>query len=213
MSQRDPGLLARFQAAVVDEESGYRQFVRAAGVATAGLVLAYALLTVGVVDLSPAVVSTFEIAAGVAVALFVLLGLVQFVVIARAYEHGTEAVAETAAQLERAAEEVETAAEEVDETAETVEEAATEVETAAKDVDQATERAEDASASVDEATEKVGEATEKADDARDRTEAARDAADEAKETVEREREGLPEGAKANGAEDDEGADDEGPNGD
>lgn len=193
MSQNsDPGLLARLQAAVVDEESTYRQFVRAAGVATAGLLGAYALLALGVVDLSPAVVATFEFAAGAAVALFVLLGLVQFVVIARAYEYGTEQVAASAEQLEQAAEEVEQAAEEVDETADTVEEAATEVETAAKEVDEATEQVEAATSKVEDATERTGEAHERA-------EAAKDTADEVKETVGRERDGLPEGGEADDA--------------
>jgi methyl-accepting chemotaxis protein len=214
MSQSsDPGLLARFQAAVLDEGSTYRQFVRATGVATVGLVGAYLLLALNVVPLSPAVVSTFEIAVGIAVSVYLLLGLVQFVVIARAYEHGTETVAETADQLEQAVEEVETVAAELDETAATVEDAATEVETAAKEVDEATEQVADtdpdiadeaaervgeATEKADEATEKAGEATQKADEAREKTGTAKEVADEVKETVEREREVLPEKERPEG---------------
>lgn len=226
MSQSsDPGLLARFQAAVLDEESTYRQFVRATGVATVGLVGAYLLLALNVVSLSPAVVSTFEIAVGIAVSVYLLLGLVQFVVIARAYEHGTETVAETAEQLEQAAEEVETVADELDESAATVEDAAADVETAAKEVDEASEQvdeateqvadtdpdtAEDAAERVGEATERVDEATEKADDAtqkadeaREKTGTAKEVADDVKETVERERDVLPENERG---EDDQSGD-------
>lgn len=166
-----PGPLARFQAVIVDEESGYRQFVRAAGVAAAGLAGAYLLMALGIVDFSSAIVSTFEIAVGAAVSLFVLLGLFQFVVIARAYEHGAETVAETTEQLQEAAEEVETAADELDQTAETVEQAA------------------------DEVTEHVDEAREKTEEAREHAGTAREVADDVKETIEKEREGLPEGGE------------------
>lgn len=135
---------------------------------------------------------------GVVLSLFVLLGLLQFLLLARAVDRTAEDVTEAAAQVESGAEDVTKAAREVEAGAEEVETAAEDVETVAKEVEtvadevetsgggpppEATEIGEQAEQRAGEAREKGKTAKESAERARDVGEQVKDVAGEAKEQL------------------------------
>jgi len=128
---------------------------------------------------------------GVVVGLFVLLGLVQFLLLARAVDRTAEAVTRAAADVETGAAAVAEAAETVETGAEEVETAAADVETAAKDVeavaDEVGAAAEGTGAPADppkQANETGEQAERTAGAAQKQGEQAKDAASEAKATGE-----------------------------
>lgn len=69
---------------------------------------------------SPAITDTLRTLTTAALTLFLLTGLVQFAVLGRAFERGTEEVAQSADELEQTATEVKEAAEEVEQLSDTV---------------------------------------------------------------------------------------------
>lgn len=158
------------------EESTYRQLVRAITIVTVALVIAWLFARLGLFGIDPALAGLFGTAAGVAVSAYVVMGMIQFVVLARAYDRGATEVAQTAKELEEAADTVAKTADELDETAETVEKAV-------EHVDEVTEQVGNVSEQVDEAVEQASEAKQKTDE-------AKDTADSVKETVEKEKEHL-----------------------
>ncbi|MFB6165513.1 MAG: hypothetical protein ABEJ31_10180, partial [Haloarculaceae archaeon] len=99
----------------------YRLFVRAVVAVTAVLVLANALAWQGGLGLSPAVADWLATAGAVAIAAFVLVGLVQLLVFARVLSRESVAVAAQAETLEESAAEVTETAEDLATTAETLE--------------------------------------------------------------------------------------------
>ncbi|WP_135303587.1 hypothetical protein [Haloarcula amylovorans] len=164
----------------------YRRFVRATGVVTVVLVAVYAVVRAGWVGLGAGTTAALGTAAGVAVAILVLAGLVEFVVLGRVYQRGTTEVAQTAAELEAAAEQLEETAEELETTADTVEDAADTVDEAATDVERTAEDVEEAAewAGADDAANRVTEATEQAEAAKDKTTDAKTTAEAATEEAE-----------------------------
>lgn len=126
--------------------SHYRRFVRLVVFLTAVLALANGLVTFDVVAVSATVADALYLAGAAVFALFVLSGLAQVVVLARAYDRGTREVATTAAELET--------------TAADVAETAAELETAADEVETAADAVEAAAGEVDEAVDEVEEAVE-----------------------------------------------------
>ncbi|WP_226022337.1 hypothetical protein [Halomicrobium salinisoli] len=156
----DSGPAARLERLMLGRgEAAYRRLVVVVGLLTGVLVVAYGLLALDVVALSSGLTAAVEIAAAVAVAVFVLLGALQFVVLGRAVERGTQRVAETTEQLERAAEEVETAAEDLEETAEEVADESADppeaVDAARERTETAKEVADDVKAAVDEERDRL----------------------------------------------------------
>ena len=78
---------------------------------------------------SPAITDVLRTLTTAALTLFLLTGLVQFAVLGRAFERGTEEVARSADELERTATEVKEAAAEVEQLSDTVDSAAADDET------------------------------------------------------------------------------------
>lgn len=111
---------------------------------------------------------------GAVVSLFVLLGVLQFLLLARAVDR-------TAGEVTAAAEEVETGADEVVEAADTVEAGADEVETAAEDVETAAKDVETVADDVEAAAEETGAPTDSPRKARETGEQAEKRAGEAQE--------------------------------
>ncbi|MFC7018926.1 MULTISPECIES: hypothetical protein [Haloarcula] len=155
---------SRFEALLFGERArAYRLFVRAMFVLAAALAVVYVAAQGGLVTLGSEAASVLGVATAVAVAVLVLSGIVEFVVLGRVYQRGTTEVAQVASELEHAAEQLEETAAELEETAEEVEGAAETVEGAAAD--------------IEETGEHVGEAAE----VRDRTTGAKETADAAVE--------------------------------
>ena len=152
----------RFEALLFGERArAYQLFVRAMFVLAAALAVAYVAVQGGLVTLGSEAASVLGAATAVAVAVLVLSGIVEFVVLGRVYQRGTTEVAQAAADLEHAAEQLEETAAELEETAEEVEGAAETVEGAAADI------------------EETGEHVEEAAEVRDRTAGAKETADAA----------------------------------
>lgn len=96
----------------------YRQFIR---VLLGGLIIVLALDALwlvtdalGISAISSAVVDGLWLLTATILTLFLLTGLLQFLVLGRAFERSTEEVAQSASELEQTAEEVVEAAEEVE---------------------------------------------------------------------------------------------------
>ena len=177
---------ARLERVLFGERAtAYRRFLQAVFVTALGLGGAYLLAATGVVPVDTSVTDLLGAAAGLTVAVLVVLGIVEFVVLGRVYQRGTEAVAETAADLEQAAEHLEETAADLEETAETVEEAAETVEEAATDVE-----ATDESQVTAAAREMTVEAKEAADAVQDDAAAAKRTATAIEVTAEDRRERL-----------------------
>jgi len=176
----------------------YRQFVLAIVVVTALLAVANAMVIGEIVAVSPAVAGALRAAGAVALTLFVLAGVIEAIVLARAYERGTQEVAKTAAELESAAADVAETAEDLETAAEDVETAADEVESVVPADEDATaegdEPAVDPEAVPEEAVERVDGAKERAAEAKSTTESAKETATEAAETAAEQRERVPDGA-------------------
>ncbi|MFB6308051.1 MAG: hypothetical protein ABEH35_01855 [Haloarculaceae archaeon] len=184
----------RLERLLFANESLYRQFVRAVFVVTAALVLAFGVARAGLLGLGPTA-SVFGTAAAVAVAVFVLTGIVQFVVLGRAYERGTREVAETADTLEEAAEEIEQTAQQLAETATEIESAAQQVDGAADEVEEAAEQVgeETAAEDAETAAEQAETVREQATDVQAQTEDVQETASDLKETVSEKKERLSDG--------------------
>ncbi|MDS0279082.1 hypothetical protein NDI85_14875 [Halomicroarcula sp. S1AR25-4] len=160
-------------------EDQYRVFAQAVLVVAVGLSLAWGLAAFGLVPLSDGTTLMLATAASIAISAFVVVGLLQFLVMANVLERTNEDVATKAAELEQAAEQLEQTAEELETTAGSVEDAATTVDEAAEDVEQTADEVEQtATATGDE------DAAEKATEAKDKTTEAKDKTSDAKETAE-----------------------------
>ncbi len=164
--------------------SAYRRFVRLVIALTVVLAVANALVISEIVPAGAGLAEALYLAGVGVFAVFVVSGLVQLVVLARAYERGTQEVAQSAAQLE-------TAAAAVADTAEEVESAASEVETAANEVESAVETADSAEAAEDDATERVTDAKAKTAEAKEATESAKDVASDVERSAEDAKSSLP----------------------
>lgn len=194
--------------------SHYRRFVRLVVFLTAVLALANGLVAFDVVAVSATVADALYLAGAAVFALFVLSGLAQVVVLARAYDRGTREVATTAAELEttaadvaETAAELETAADEVETAADAVEAAAGEVDEAVDEVEEAVDAVEPAVADEDGLGEPPVEPEAVADSAADattRTEEAKEQAAEVKRRAE-EAKDRTEDAKAAASEAEETA--------
>jgi ABC-type multidrug transport system fused ATPase/permease subunit len=125
---------------------------------------------------------------GVVVSLFVVLGVVQFVLLARAVDRTAEEVTKAADEMETGAEEVVEAATEVEAGAQEVESAAEEVETAAQDVESVAEDVESAAEETGASAETPKEAKATGEAAEEKAEHARDAGEHAEEKAEHARE-------------------------
>ena len=166
MASDDPSsgrVTARIEDSVVGRGSGrYRWFVRAVLAALVVLLLVDAIWIItdalGVSLFSPAVVDVLVSLTAAMLTLFLLTGLLQFLVLGRAFERGTETVAQSAAEIEQAAEEVAEAAGEVEQLSDTV---------AQTDTDERT----------------AGNLKEQADDIKDEMADAEQTADEVKDTL------------------------------
>lgn len=170
-----------------ERASAYRLFVRAVFVVTVGLAGAYVVVQAGVVSLRSGATNVLGIAAGVAVAVLVLSGVVEFVVLGRVYQRGTTEVAQAAADLEQAAEQLEETAEDLEATAEEVDDAAETVDDAAADIEQTGDHPEEAAKVRD----KTSEVKETADSVLEEAEAAKRTATAVEVTAEERRERLP----------------------
>jgi methyl-accepting chemotaxis protein len=178
----------RFEALLFGERArAYRLFVRATFVLAAALALAYVAVQGGLVSLGADAASMLGVATAVAVAVLVVSGIVEFVVLGRVYQRGTTEVAQAAADLEHAAEQLEETAAELEETAEEVEGAAETVEGAAADIEETGAHVEEAA----EVRDKTTGAKETADAAVEEAAEAKRTATAVEVTAEERRERLP----------------------
>lgn len=149
----------------------YRWVVRAVVALLAGVLLVDAVWLLADVSgtslFSPVVVAGLRTLTAVALTLFLLTGIVQFLVVGRAVERGTETVSRSASELERAADEVAEAAAEVERLSDTV---ATQT-TADPETDAVAEQADEI---VDEMTDTERTASEVKSTLEDRTETLSD---------------------------------------
>ncbi|MBV0902117.1 hypothetical protein [Haloarcula salina] len=187
--------LARWLETVMfgDYERQYRLFTQAVVAVAAGLVLAYGLTALGVIDVGPGGQSVLGTAASVAVTAFVIVGVLQFLVLANVLERTNEDVATKAAELEQAAEQLEETATELETTVDTVEDAANTVDEAAADVEQTAEQAgdPDAAEQVTEAKDKTKDAKERAESVQREVKSAKEKASEVEETATEVEETVP----------------------
>lgn len=196
MSDRVPIVtpLARWLESVMfgPSEPYYRLFVRAVMVVTIGLTLAWGIVALDVVAVDAGAESLLATAASVAISAFVVVGILQFLVMANVLERTNRDVATTAAELEQAAEQLEETAEELETSADTVEGAAEAVDEAAEDVEQTAEETDvpEAAEQVTEARDRTEDAKKTAESAVDEVESARETAAEVEETAAEKRERL-----------------------
>ncbi|MDS0282457.1 hypothetical protein [Haloarcula onubensis] len=185
-------------------ERQYRLFAQAVTVVAAGLALAWGVFALGLLPLGAGATAVLSTAASVAVTAFVIVGLLQFLVLANVLERANEDVATEAAELEAAAERLEQTAEELEQSAEAVGDAAETVDDAADEVEGAA-----AETDTDGAAETATEARDRATEARATAETVEDAVEDAKaaatdveETAAQKRERLA-GAEGDGSDSDD----------
>ncbi len=161
-------------------EREYRLFEQAVLVVAVGLALAWGLAAFGVLPLGAGTESMLATAASIAISAFVVVGLLQFLVLANVLERTNEDVATKAAELEEAAEQLETTAEELETTADEVENAAETVDEAAEDVEQTADEVEQ---TADEVEQTAGEVEETVDEVEQTAEEVEQTADEVEQTA------------------------------
>lgn len=163
-------------------ERSYRLFSRTVVAATLLLGLANLLVWLDVVSVAPGTAGLLETAGAVAVALFVLLGSFQLLVLARVLERESTNVATQAATLEARAGEVTETADELESTAETLETTADGLESRADRLESAAETLADTAAEVDAEFEgqTPAELTEQAADLREEAASLRAETEDAK---------------------------------
>ncbi|WP_324755960.1 hypothetical protein [Haloarcula montana] len=175
-------------------EKQYRLFAQAVLVVAVALSLAWALVVAGVVETTPAWREVLATAASIAVSAFVVVGLLQFLVLANVLERTNEDVAAQAAELEQAAEQLEQTADELETTVDSVEDAAETVDEAAAEVEETADEVEQTAAETgaDDAAETVTEVKDKATDAQTKTSDAKKTAESVTEEVEAAKETVSE---------------------
>jgi len=154
-------------------ERQYRLFAQVITAAAVVLTLLWGAVAFDVVAVGSAAASLVATAASVAISAFVVVGILQFLVLANVLERTNQDVATKAAELEQAAEQLEQTAEEIETTA-------TEVETAADVIDEAAEEVEQ---TAEEVEQSVDEVEQTADEVEQTAEEVEQTADEVEQTA------------------------------